>query len=100
MDAPAITRVTLRRSEYDVFSQPDLRQELEALRPGRCIIDFGNVQYLDSTSLGSLIRRLKQLREDDPKTHFTLTNVSPQVANVFKITSLDSVFDIEESSAD
>lgn len=99
MGGSPITWLKLRRSEYDVYSRETLREELEGLRAGPSIIDFSNVLYIDSTSLGALIRRLKQLREVDAATRFTLTNVKPQIANVFKITSLDAVFEIPDGDA-
>jgi anti-anti-sigma factor len=86
--------VILRRTEYDIHSATELLGELQALAAGKCVIDFRNVKYLDSISLGALIRRLKELREEYPATSFVLTNVRPQVAAIFKLTTLDSIFEV------
>jgi hypothetical protein len=40
------TKVILRRSSYDIYTAADLFEELKPLSPGRCVVDFQNVEYL------------------------------------------------------
>jgi anti-sigma B factor antagonist len=58
----------------------------------RIVLDFEEVQYMSSAALGKLIELTKRLR---PTGKLILVNVQPDLLEVFRITRLDSVFDIE-----
>src|SRR6516225_6708288 len=52
------------------------------------LLDFGNVDYLTSSALGTLVSLHKKLLARG--RHMTVGNLSPQVYEVFAVTRLDS----------
>ncbi|MBN1124430.1 MAG: STAS domain-containing protein [Sedimentisphaerales bacterium] len=59
----------------------------------KLIMDFSSVQFLTSTALGLLIRISKKVRENQGQ--MSLCGIQPKIMEVFKITQLDRVFDIQ-----
>ena len=86
--------IFLRSREYDIHAVPELERELAALRPGHCIIDFGNVDYMDSTGIAVLVGCLKRLVLQDPATSITFVNLQRNVRKVFEILELGRLFRI------
>lgn len=70
-----------------VSSEPDLRM----------VLSFRNVEHLSSAALGMLITLRSQVREKGG--HLKLSNIRPQIYEVFKITKLDKLFDIHDTAA-
>jgi anti-anti-sigma factor len=65
-----------------------------AMRSGlRLVIDLGEVQYLTSPMLGQLINLKKRLGRGGGR--LGLQHVHPDLLQVFRITRLDRVFDLE-----
>lgn len=60
----------------------------------RVILDFDAVQFMSSSMLGKLVKIQKKCKEY--KTKLKLSSLSPEIKQVFKITKLDKVFDIEK----
>lgn len=87
--------IILQSPEYDVQNANTLERELSALTPGRCLVDFRNVRYIDSTGIAQLVRVLKRLMLRDPSSTIVLTNASPHVHKVFVIANLHRLFVIE-----
>lgn len=58
------------------------------------VLDFGQVEFLSSAVLGLLIRISKRISEKDGKLR--LCNISPKIYEVFKITQLTKIFDIQK----
>jgi len=56
------------------------------------LLDFGNVDYLTSTALDTLVSLHKKLLARG--RHMTVGNLSPQVYEVFAVTSLDKFLDL------
>jgi anti-sigma B factor antagonist len=56
------------------------------------LLDFGNVEYLTSAALGTLVSLHKKLLAGG--RHLTVGNLSPQVHEVFKVTKLDKLLDL------
>src|SRR5215469_1209719 len=56
------------------------------------LLDFGNVEYLTSTALGALVSLHKKLLAKG--RHLTVGNLSPQVYEVFAVTSLDKFLNL------
>jgi anti-sigma B factor antagonist len=56
------------------------------------VFDFGNVEYLSSTTLGTLVRLRKKLHARGRR--LTIGNLTPQVHEIFAVTRLDRVFDL------
>lgn len=79
----------------------DMGDELYALveKEGRTrlLLDFGNVQYLSSAALGRLINLKKKVAAASGQLR--LFGVHPDLMEVFRITHLDTVFEIKPDRA-
>lgn len=63
-----------------------------ALQPGSpVILDMSKVTFLDSSGLGAVVAVMKLL---DPARPLHLAGITPNVAKVFRLTRMDSVFTI------
>ena len=62
----------------------------------RLLIDFSNVEHLSSAALGMLITLNKQVVEQ--KGQLVLANIHPQIFEVFKITRLNKLFNIQATT--
>ena len=63
-----------------------------ALQPGSpVILDLSRVVFLDSSGLGAVVAVMKFLGPDRP---LHLAGITPNVAKVFRLTRMDSVFTI------
>lgn len=58
----------------------------------RLLLNFDNVRYLSSATLGKLINLKKKLAKDGGQ--LKLCSIYPDLLEVFKITRLDTVFEI------
>lgn len=74
----------------------DMRKIAESA-PERVVLDLGCVTFLDSSGLGALVAVLKLMA---PKTKFELAQVKGAVAQVFKLTRMDTVFTIYNTPQD
>lgn len=65
----------------------------------KLLLNFGNVEYLSSAALGKLITLNRKVK--NVSGQLILCNISPQIYEVFEITKLNKVFNIqkEEQSA-
>jgi anti-sigma B factor antagonist len=84
--------------EIDVYTAPRVRERLiEMVGAGekRIVVDLGKVEFLDSTGLGVLVGAHRRLRARSG----TLTLVCPheRLLKIFRITGLDTVFEIHTS---
>jgi anti-sigma B factor antagonist len=87
--------------EIDVYTAPQVRERLIEMVGGgerRVIVDLGRVDFLDSTGLGVLVGAHRRLRVNGG----TLRLVCPheRLLKIFRITGLDTVFDIHPSVED
>ena len=64
----------------------------------KILLDFSTVDHLSSAALGMLINANKRLKEKNGQLR--LTNIKPQILEVFKITKLDKLFRIMPNRAD
>ncbi|GMU24123.1 MAG: hypothetical protein AMXMBFR13_42000 [Phycisphaerae bacterium] len=64
----------------------------------KLLLDFRRVEHLSSAALGMLITLNKQL--GDRQGRMALANIHPQIFEVFKITRLNKLFNIQSSSED
>jgi anti-anti-sigma factor len=78
--------------------QPELLDRLAdaiTTRPGtRLVFDFGDIHHVSSAFLGSLIQLKRQLPIATGR--IALRHVHPDLLEVFRITRLDQVFDLEK----
>ena len=85
--------------EIDVYTAPRLRERLDQeIEAGRhhLVVDLSGVSFMDSTGLGVLVGRLKQIRLHDGSLKLVCTH--DRVLKVFVITGLDKVFAISRPS--
>jgi anti-anti-sigma factor len=90
------------RKILDEANIQELGQELFGLVEDQgkrnLLLNFLNVEFLSSAALGKLITLDKKV-----KTHagrLKLSNIRPEIYEVFKITKLNKLFDIKEDEAE
>ena len=64
----------------------------------KILLDFQNVEHLSSAALGMLITLNKLLGQRQGQ--LVLANIHPQIYEVFKITRLNKLFNIQKTTAD
>ncbi len=69
---------------------------VEATPSPKLLVSFANVDHLSSAALGTLITINNKVK--DRKGQLRLANIDPQIYEVFKITKLDRIFQIHETS--
>ncbi len=74
-----------------------LKEVADAERAVRILLNFQNVEHLSSAALGMLITLDKRVKEQ--KGQLKLSNINPQIYEVFKITRLNKLFQIHESAS-
>ncbi len=62
------------------------------------LLDFGNVHYISSAALGTLVALHRGLRAAG--RHLTLRNLRPEVYEVFAVTRLDQILDVRPAEPD
>lgn len=98
-----VTVVTFNDSKIiDEQAIQELGQELYNLvekddRP-KVVLNFAAVEFLSSAALGKLISFEKKARTK--KTKLILTNIRPEIYEVFAITKLTKLFTIKDDEAD
>jgi anti-sigma B factor antagonist len=60
----------------------------------KILLNFGNVEYLSSAALGKLITLNKKLQAVNGR--LVLCNIDPQIYEVFEITKLNKLFNIQK----
>lgn len=82
--------------EIDVYTASKLKESILPLteRPQHIIeVDFGCVEYMDSTGLGVFISALKSSKEYE--SHIKLINLKEREHRLFKITGLNKIIDVD-----
>jgi anti-sigma B factor antagonist len=83
--------------ELDLGSAPELERQLaeaEAEKPGRLLIDLGNLSFMDSTGLALMLRA--QQTAHDNGHQLCLRSGSPQVQRLFELTGALDRFTFED----
>jgi anti-anti-sigma factor len=75
----------------------DLMELLNKTTEERVILDFRNVKFMSSSFLGKLVQVHKKSMEF--KVKLKLCSIDSEIRQVFKITRLDRLFDIESDEA-
>jgi anti-anti-sigma factor len=86
----------LDETKLDQLSR-DLMEMLNKTSEERVVLDFHNVKFMSSSMLGKLIQVHKKAAEFKVKLKFCA--IDPEIRQVFKITKLDKLFDIEADDA-
>lgn len=102
-DADSVTVVHFEdRRILDELSISEIQDELTGLvasKPNiRLLVSFKDVGHLSSAALGTLIKLNNQVAEQGGT--LKLSDISPQIYEVFKITRLNKLFDIRDTEQD
>jgi anti-sigma B factor antagonist len=62
------------------------------------LLNFSNVEFLSSAALGKLITLDKKVKANGGR--LKLSNIRPEIYEVFAITKLNKLFDIKDDEAD
>ena len=73
-------------------------KELLAQGKKRLVLDLGNVSYIDSAGLGTLVAAYTSARNDGGEIR--LANVTKKFGELLNITKLVTIFNVYESVAD
>lgn len=79
--------------EVDIFNSSEFKHDLIGLFEERnedMYIDCSELDYIDSTALGSLVSVLKKIKDSGREIY--LSDLKPSLEKIFKITNLDKVF--------
>lgn len=82
--------------EFDVYTSPKLRTELENIEIHKginVILDFKNVTYMDSSGLGIIVAFYKKIINYEG--NLKLVNLSKKLNRLFEITGLNELICIE-----
>ena len=98
-----VTVVTFADSKIiDEAEIQELGQELYSIveRDGRkkIVLNFSKVEFLSSAALGKLIGFDKRVKQHGAE--LILTNIRPEIYEVFAITKLTRLFEIKDDEAD
>ena len=90
------------RKILDELNIQELGQELFQLveedNKSRLLLNFQQVEFLSSAALGKLITLDKKVKAHGGR--MKLSNIRPEIYEVFAITKLNKLFDIKEDEAD
>ncbi len=90
------------RKILDEANIQELGQELfhlvEKDKRAKLVLNFSSVEFLSSAALGKLITLDKKARNNDCRV--ILTNIRPEIYEVFAITRLNKLFSIMDDEAD
>lgn len=89
-DVRLLDEARIEQVETEVLTAIDASSE------GRVIMDFAKVQFMSSSMLGKLVKIHKKCQ--GYKAKLKLCSITPEIAEVFKITRLDKLFDIEKDA--
>jgi len=93
-----IIRITLLEDRLDAAQTPEFLEDMQTLiEQGhiRFVLDFGHVDFIDSTALGALIQSLKRIRQaDGGKGELVLCGINSKLMSLLKLTRLDRAFSI------
>jgi anti-sigma B factor antagonist len=95
------TFVVSASGELDLASVEPLERELDGVivrGARRVIVDLTGVGFIDSVSLGALVRDAKRIRANGGTC--VLVADDPRILRVFQITGLDRMFAIERTLAE
>jgi anti-sigma B factor antagonist len=89
------------RKILDELAINEIQEQLMALvsehKPVNLLLNFVNVQHLSSAALGMLITLRQEIESSSGQLR--LSDINPQIFEVFKITQLHKVFDIHDTAA-
>ena len=93
--------VLVLSGEIDMKCSVKLRNKfLELLKekPPVLVVNMAEVEFMDSSGLGTLVEALRWSRRNGGQ--FKLAGLSQAVRNIFEISRLDSVFEVYDTEAE
>jgi anti-sigma B factor antagonist len=78
--------------------QKTLNALVDEMNPPRLLLDFATVDHLSSAALGALININNRVRQKNGELR--MTNIKPQILEVFVITKLNKLFKIMPTRAE
>lgn len=90
-DRKILEELSIREIEDQLFDLVNAKPAIKLL------LNFGNVEHLSSAALGMLINLEKEIAKKSGK--LILSDINPQIFEVFKITRLNKMFDIHDTAA-
>ena len=95
----ATTPVVLEGGYYDVFRKKALQAELASIQShSDVVLDLSRTEQIDCACLGLFVARLREWRAQKPGTNLRLVNVSPRIARILSLLSLDTLFIVNQPS--
>ncbi|WP_039018703.1 STAS domain-containing protein [Halocynthiibacter namhaensis] len=91
--------ITASGARIDAAGAIDFKDKMRKLTefgPDKIELNLASVEFIDSSGLGAVVASMKQLPMG--KT-LCLLDLTPTVAKVFRLTRMDSVFEIRTSNA-
>ncbi|MFZ5906681.1 MAG: STAS domain-containing protein [Nitrospirota bacterium] len=88
-------KVLTLSGEIDMYSSPELRQELMAILAEKVpvlLIDFREVSYIDSSGIATFVEGLKYVKTYGGKLQFF--SIPTGIMDIFRFSKLDRVFEI------
>lgn len=85
--------------DIDINSSPDIRKNLDELtskQEKKIILNLGNVSYIDSSGLATLVEMLKKTKKYGGELR--LSNLADKVKSLFEITKLEKLFKIYDTA--
>lgn len=73
----------------------DAMRAATAEGPGHVVLDLAQVRFVDSSGLGAIVSAMKQM---GPGRRLDLAGLTPDVAKVFRLTRMDTVFVIHDAA--
>ena len=88
VDRKILDEANIQELGQELFHLIDEQQRKSVL------LNFSNVEFLSSAALGKLITLDKKVKAQQGK--LKLSNIRPEIYEVFKITKLNNLFDIKD----
>jgi anti-sigma B factor antagonist len=79
------------RGRLDAAQAPRAQAFLDAV-DGGCVVDMAELEYISSAGLGVLLSTHKRLMTGE--SGLELINVNPHIADIFRYSGFDRLFDI------
>jgi len=73
----------------------DAMRAVTAEGPDHVVLDLAQVRFVDSSGLGAIVAAMKQM---GPGRRLDLAGLTPDVAKVFRLTRMDTVFIIHDAA--
>lgn len=92
-----INIITINASRIDASIAIQFKDAMRAAtgtHAERVILDMAQVKFVDSSGLGAIVAAMKGMI---PGTRLELAGLTPDVDKVFRLTRMDTVFDIHPS---